>query len=227
MNYPFTRAVYGFFGGHNLDQSETVHTGLGYIQPCSGGEFAGILDELHHQYDPQIVQAQLNMLSSHDTPRVLTIANGDIGAVRLMFLCQMTVAGAPNIYYGDEIGMPGRHEPDSRRAFPWHGRESWNVALLQDVRRFIALRHATPALRRGDFHVLHAARDVVAYRRTYQGQTAVVAFNRGDEARALTLEDGLPAVMPDALHDEDAPLAPGQAVHLPPRSGRVWVHNHS
>ena len=32
MNYPFMRAALGFFGGHNLDQRDTIHTGLGYIQ---------------------------------------------------------------------------------------------------------------------------------------------------------------------------------------------------
>jgi len=30
----------------------------------------------------------------------------------------MTYPGAPSIYYGDEIGMEGGHDPDNRRAFP-------------------------------------------------------------------------------------------------------------
>src|SRR5690606_14711977 len=75
MNYPFARAAFGFFGGSNLDQSDTVNTGFGYIEPCNGHRFAEILSELHHKYPPQIVQAQMNMLSSHDTPRLRTIAN--------------------------------------------------------------------------------------------------------------------------------------------------------
>jgi neopullulanase len=225
MNYPFTRLAFGFFGGHNLNQRDTVHTGLGYIEACNGQQFAERLNHMHHAYDPQIVQAQMNMLGSHDTPRLYTIANRDLNTVRLMFLCQMTVAGAPNIYYGDEIAMPGDRDPDCRRAFPWDDREAWNMALLEDVRSFIHLRHATPALRRGDFHILHASEQVVVYRRTYGEQTAVVAFNSGHRIHAFTLSDGPPGPMVDALNEGGPRLEANKEMKLPPRSGHVWV-NH-
>jgi cyclomaltodextrinase / maltogenic alpha-amylase / neopullulanase len=41
MNYPFMRAALGYFGGHNLDQRDTVHTGLGYIQPLDASALPG------------------------------------------------------------------------------------------------------------------------------------------------------------------------------------------
>ena len=224
MNYPFTRAAFGFFGGHNLNQQDTVHSGLGYLEPLDGHQFADALAHLHQRYHPEIVHAQLNMLGSHDTPRLFTVANRDVDTVRLMFLCQMTIAGAPNIYYGDEIAMPGEREPDSRRGFPWEERESWNEALLEDVRRFAALRHRLPSLRRGDFSILDAGEQEVAYRRDYEGETTIVAFNNGEEEATLTLKTELPGPLDDALDAGAAPLAAGEPTVLAPRSGRVWSY---
>jgi neopullulanase len=222
MNYPFTRAAFGFFGGHNLNQTDTAHTGLGYIEPVDGRQFAKALKELHHKHDAQIVQAQLNMLSSHDTPRLITIANNDLTSVRLMFLCQMTVAGAPNIYYGDEIALPGARDPDCRRAFPWEDRKRWNTDLLQDVRRFIALRHDCTALRRGDFEIIFSDEQVVVYSRRYQDQYALVAFNVDRQPHSFTLDTAIDRVLENALQPGDV-LKPGMTKRLEARSGYVWT----
>jgi cyclomaltodextrinase / maltogenic alpha-amylase / neopullulanase len=223
MNYPFMRAALGFFGGHNLDQRDTVHTGLGYIQPLDAAAFARELTAMHQKYHREIVHAQLNMLSSHDTPRLYTIANGDLTTVRLAFLCQMTVAGAPNIYYGDEIGLPGGRDPDCRRAFPWHDEPSWQVGLLEDVRRFTALRQRHPALRRGDFRVLHAEGHIVVYQRNHNGQHAVVALNAGENERSFSIHQPLPESLVDALEEGGPPLLADEEQRLPPRSARLWV----
>lgn len=224
MNYPFMRAALGFFGGHNLNQTDTVHTGLGYIEACDGAQFAQTLHDLHHKYDPEIVQAQLNMLGSHDTPRLMTVANNDLSSVRLMFLCLMTVAGAPNIYYGDEIAMTGDRDPDCRRAFPWDHRESWNTDLLQAVRRYVNLRHDNVALRRGDFKVLHASEQVVVYSRRYEGQQAVVAFNGDHDEHSFTLENDFAGPLENVLEPGAGTLQSGTEQTLLPRTGYVWCN---
>ena len=56
-------------------------------------------------YDWQITEAQLNLLDSHDTARVVSIAGGDEATLRLATVLQMTLPGAPCIYYGDEVGI--------------------------------------------------------------------------------------------------------------------------
>lgn len=223
MNYPFTRAAFGFFGGHNLNQSGTVHTGLGYIESMTGQQFGNRLLELHDAHHREIILAQMNVLSTHDTPRLYTIVNQDVDTIRSIFLCQMTIAGAPNIYYGDEIGLPGGRDPDCRCGFPWQDEASWQKDLLADVRRFIALRRATAALRRGSFQILHAGDSAVAYCRRYQEQTAVVAFNVDDDEITLTIDLPEEHRLTDALGDGQA-LRPGQPITLAARSGRVWLH---
>ncbi|NJN44045.1 MAG: alpha-amylase, partial [Anaerolineae bacterium] len=55
----------------------------------------------------------------------------DKSALKLSLLFQMTIPGAPNIYYGDEIGMTGAGDPDCRRAFRWDQPETWDQDLLQ------------------------------------------------------------------------------------------------
>lgn len=226
MNYPFARAAYGFFGGDNLNQTDTVHTGLGYIEACDGNGFAERLNDIHHKYDQQIVQAQMNMLGSHDTPRLVTIANNDLSTVRMMFLCQMTIAGAPNIYYGDEIAIEGARDPDCRRAFPWQDRERWNTDLLREVQQYISLRKNTISLRRGDFQILHATEQVVVYARHYKDQMAVVAFNTDHRDHAFTYEPKSEGEvkLQNTLDRKGVALKTGREVRLEPRTGYVWTN---
>jgi neopullulanase len=167
----------------------------------------------------------MTMLGSHDTPRLLTLLDGDSTLVRLLFLCQMTVAGAPTIYYGDEIGLPGRHDPDCRRAFPWHDPAAWNHDLRAYLRQLTTLRQATAALRRGDFTILHAANQVILYQRQYNGQLALVALNTGKRSHTIPAA-ALPATLPplrEQLTTTESWLPAGDNLLLPARSGRLWV----
>ncbi|MCA9973209.1 MAG: glycoside hydrolase family 13 protein [Anaerolineales bacterium] len=225
MNYLFTRAAFGFFVGNAMDQTETQKMGYGLIAPLDGPAFAAELERMHNQlYDPAIVFAQLNMLGSHDTPRLMTLANGDPAIVSLMFLCQMTIAGAPNIYYGDEIGMRGGADPDCRRAFPWHDHSLWDTTLLETVRDAIRLRHASPALRRGDFEVLVAEEQVVMYQRRCAEQTAVIALNAGPQAHTLHCPANCAATLPEVNGTPGETLRADAPYTLPARSCRIWMN---
>lgn len=224
MNYLFARAAFGFFVGEQMDQTDTVRSGYGHIATLTGKQFAAELERMHNQlYHPEIVFAQMNMLGSHDTPRLITVVREDVTAVKLMVLCQMTIAGAPNIYYGDEIGLPGRHDPDCRRAFPWHDEAGWNRELLAWYRQCIHLRQQTPALRRGDFQVIYAADHVVVYQRQVQEQTAVIAFNIANQPETFTCPATFTGSLPEKLTPSGHTLTGGQTYHLPARSARVWA----
>ena len=129
----------------------------------------------------------LNLLGSHDMARFLSLARGDKSAVRLATLFQMIYPGAPSIYYGDEIGMTGGHDPANRGAFPWHKPESWDRDMLHEFERLIALRRQRPALRRGSFQFLWAADGVIAVIRQLDAETIIAIFNAGRETRRLDL----------------------------------------
>jgi neopullulanase len=121
--------------------------------------------------------AQLNLLDSHDTARALWIMGNDKSALRLCVLCQMTMPGAPCIYYGDEIGMSAGKDPFCRAAFPWQDPGQWDHDLLAFYRRATALRHRHPALRTGTFQPLQANRGMYAFARVLPQQCAVVIVN--------------------------------------------------
>jgi cyclomaltodextrinase len=171
---------------------------------------------------------QLNLLGSHDTPRFKTLARGDNSAYRLATLFQMTCPGAPSIYYGDEIGLEGNHDPDCRRGFPWEeGR--WDTELLADVQGCIALRQAHPALRRGDFVWLLAENGVVAYLRRLGSEAVLILLNNNHAPVTMDLpvEGHLAegACVREAWSGVTMHVHGGQfqAVHVAARSGAVFV----
>ena len=114
--------------------------------------------ELADAYDPDVVAVQLNVLGSHDAPRLRTVLGGDARSAQLAMLLQATLPGAPSIYYGDEVGLAGSHDPDCRRGFPWD-ESRWEPGLRDSVRALLHLRRAERGLRDGSIRVAGAAGD--------------------------------------------------------------------
>ncbi len=80
-----------------------------------------------------------NLLDSHDTERIMTMAGTDSQKVKNAFLMLFLLPGSPCIYYGSEIGMQGKQDPDNRRPMIWQ-REGWNIDLSEFFPRLIAFR---------------------------------------------------------------------------------------
>ena len=186
MNYVFSRAALGFFG------RETLRTGYrpgGYaLEPLNAGDFSAILDHCLSIYEQESVFAQLNLLDSHDTARALWMLGDDESALRLCVLCQMTMPGAPCIYYGDEIGMTGATDPDCRAAFPWEHKAQWNQDLLQFYTEAIRLRRQHEALRAGSHQTVFAHDGVYGCLRSTQQESLLVLFNANRRQARVTLD---------------------------------------
>jgi neopullulanase len=140
----------------------------------------------------------------------------------------MTYPGAPSIYYGDEIGMAGGHDPFNRGAFPWDS-ATWNTDLLHDFQRFINLRARYTSLRRGSYECLWAHNGVHAHCRRLGGEVVVVAINATRAARRVDIECGNSIAEGRVLEEEWATAATRveggklRDVALAPRSGRVFA----
>jgi cyclomaltodextrinase len=232
MNYLFTRACLGYFVGDNLLRSEAAKCGYGQIDTLDDRAFADEIQRLLGLYARPVTEVQYNLLGSHDTPRFKTLARGDSSAYRLATLFLMTHPGAPAIYYGDEIGMEGGHDPGCRRGFPWD-QDRWDQDLLAYVQRCIALRKAHPALRRGDFTWLFVGHGVVAYGRRLESETLLVVLNNGHHWVTVSvpvegyLDDGI--LLRDAWGDAAATVSQGrvEGIRVPPRAGAVLATNKS
>jgi neopullulanase len=227
MNYPVTAACLGFFGGEQLDLVETRRqANYRQVRPLTALEFGEQIERALDLYETAVTQVMFNLLDSHDTPRFLTCVGGDQAALRLAVLFLCTYPGAPCVYYGDEIGLSGGHDPDCRRAFPWHA-EQWNHELLSFVKKCIALRHAYPALRSGTYTRLYAGAGVYAFCRQLDGQMLVVILNAARERHvvdiALPVEHTTP--LRDVWSAEHWTVISGvlRDLALEPRTGRVLV----
>ena len=201
MNYLFTAAVIAFTAGARVLPELVIDRSYDPIPALSGIGYADKLDWLLQLYPWEVQLAQLNLLDSHDTARLVNIAGGDKASVRLATLLLLTYPGAPSIYYGDEIGLPGGQDPDCRRTIPWDKPETWNRDMLALHKELIAMRHAHPALRTGAYRRLYADEDVYVFAREGDGEKLLVAVNVAEQPRTV-------AVPASGLLAEGAELKP-------------------
>lgn len=137
---------------------------------------------------------QLNLLGSHDTPRLLTLCNNDLDRALLALVFVFTFIGIPMVYYGDEVGLTGHNDPDCRKTMPWD-ENKWHTHLLNFYQAFIKMRKDFPVLVSGAFEPLYIFNGVYAYRRYDDVQDVVVVLNPR-EARSrvqIPLTEGLSA----------------------------------
>ena len=231
MNYPLASAILGFAGGASLDERVVAehHMYSRSIRRLDGAAFGREMERLMVRYDPAVVAAQLNLLGSHDAPRALTVLGGDAAALRLAFTLQLSLPGAPCIYYGDEIAMAGHLDPDCRRSYPAEP-GAGDQALRAFVARLTAARHEHVALRRGDVLVVGAAGDAVAFQRTAEGRRGLVAVNAGRSPQVIEVDGAsgawraLPGlVSPGAeLGSSEREGATG-VIRLPGQASGIWV----
>lgn len=177
MNYLFAGPTIAFTAGDRVILEQVQNRDYQPYPPLFAAEYAAKIQELLALYPWEIQLTQLNLLASHDTARLITIAGGDIPSVELATLLLLTFPGAPSIYYGDEVGLPGKLDPDSRRSFPLQS--DWNEEILNTHKKLISLRNSYPALRIGDYKILYAQRTLFVFARTLENQELLVAVNIG------------------------------------------------
>ena len=175
MNYPWRKAVLDFARGDD-----------------DGNGLRRALLDLAENYPEEVLQANLNLLSSHDVPRAIThlvdphdgdrqeLANRQMTPeqlvlgkqrFRLASCLQFALPGCPCVYYGDEAGMTGYRDPFNRKYYPW-GQED------EDLRQFIGslgrLRKDCAVLKRGDLKIVRAGGGEIVFSRTLEGKTVTI-----------------------------------------------------
>ena len=164
MNYPFSKAAINFFCERVIDAQQ----------------FESMLNTFRFRYHDQANQVLLNILDSHDTPRLLNRCGGNKELLKLAVLFQMAYLGIPCIYYGDEIGMAGDGDPDCRRTMIWD-EEKQDKELLEFYRKCISLRKTHAALRRGGCKFLYARDAQLVMQRYTDEEEVIIAFNASME----------------------------------------------
>lgn len=212
-NYELRGAILDFFVDEKVDAER----------------FANRVAELSVNVPPQVHEVQYNHISSHDVPRLLTLAGGNASKAMQAAAFQFSVAGVPVIYYGEEIGMEGGKDPDNRRAFPWpddsvqNNREIWNSELLAHYKKLIALRKKHPALRASRWWPLHAQGKTLVVATENEGEKMILAFNASDEPFEISFEVAEPGMYKDILGDANCMFLENTKVTLGPRQSSYFV----
>ena len=193
MNYVFRNAV------------------LGYAKGGSASDATAALERIRERYPEEAFYAMMNLVGSHDTTRLLSYLDGidddrnqkeidkafptyentsDTAKQRqyLVAFLQFTYAGAPTIYYGDEIGMTGADDPDDRRAFTW-GKGS--KELVTWYAKLADIRSQYSALRTGSVEPIDVNDDaIMGYVRSDDNDIITVLGNNADSAKEITVSIG-------------------------------------
>ena len=171
MNYPFTNGVINYFATGEL----------------SVQQFKDILVKVLHMYPKTVNEVSFNLLDSHDTPRILTLAGENINKVKLMFLFQLSFVGTPCIYYGDEVGMKGGADPGCRACMVWN-EEQQDLDLYHFIQQLLQLRKEEMAFgNHGSFSFEGAYEDVLVYRKQTEEQSLLFCLNNSDKEEQLFL----------------------------------------
>lgn len=221
MNYLFTGPTIAFAAGDRV-RMDLVEIPPYYPYPAL--DAAGYADKIQHLlalYPWEIQLTQLNLLSSHDVARSYSVVGEDDASMVLATLLLFTFPGAPSIYYGDEVGLPGEFDPDCRRTFP--PEKQWHQGLFKIHRELIALRDRCPALRTGTYDVLYAEGMGYVFSRTLGSDRVLIALNAGsDDTITLTTTAFTPAMKSgEQVFTYHGATWDRSSLTLPPRSAIV------
>ena len=183
MNYPYRTAILNFMRGFD-----------------SGHGFKEAVMTIAENYPQHVVACNMNLLGTHDTPRILTALVDDFDGSReekakrrlsrnqwevaherllMASFLQYMLPGCPSIYYADEVGMEGYKDPFNRRPYPW-GRE--DRELLEHYTRLGKLRSRCEVLRLGDISFFQAGDKHLGFTRSYNGKTVKIYANRSGDS---------------------------------------------
>ena len=182
MNYPWRKAIVDFVKGGD-----------------DGTAFGESVMTLAENYPPQVLHCLMNLLGSHDKPRILTVLGDDFDGSKeekahrrlspadyesareqlyLGAFLQYTLPGMPSIYYGDEVGAEGFEDPYCRRTFPWGSEDK----KLQNYFRALGeLKNGEEALKKGSVRMKEAGQGRLCYIRQTDTACCEVYVNRTEE----------------------------------------------
>jgi len=132
----------------------------------------------------------MNILGTHDSERILTIyldhfkdEKKAVKLLKLSSLLQMTFPGVPCIYYGDEIGMTGGHDPFCRKCMEWNP-ENQDREMYEEIKHLVYLRKTYPLLANdGDLQFIEANDETnhFIFTKENDGELLVCIFNHSEQ----------------------------------------------
>ncbi|MBN2656576.1 MAG: glycoside hydrolase family 13 protein [Spirochaetales bacterium] len=152
------------------------------------------------------MEIAMNQLDNHDHSRFYSRTSGFVdeqksatdtsqpeladenlnkGIMKEAVVFQMTMPGAPTLYYGNEAGLAGFTDPDSRRAFPWGNEDK---ELLDFYKEIISIRKEYSSLRDGSLLSLKFDQEgLFSYGRWNDENKVIVALNNNEKEQVVSI----------------------------------------
>lgn len=196
----------GWLGGDEFDSLMNYAIGQDVIEQFVSGDrdaasAATEMARLYGQYPEASVAMQFNIISSHDTARLLTLISGenidgsaddaDLERVRMAATMLYSLPGMPVTYQGDELGFLGDGEgPHERNRYPVQWDEG-NYELADFYSSLAEVKTGTGALSSPVIAAIESEGEVLGFRRGEAGPGAVhVLANPSDQAVEVELPAG-------------------------------------
>lgn len=170
MGYPFRKNLLDYLCGY-----------------CGAEVLDARLEGYRERYPAQAYYSIMNLVSSHDVPRILTalsrpedtddrkiqkemkadpsVYDDCVRLARIAFAIQIGYIGAASVYYGDEVLMEGYKDPFNRRTYPWERLSPKQEENLMFTRRIARLRTDNGCLRTGFYKTLFAEGGLFVFER--------------------------------------------------------------
>jgi glycosidase len=154
------------------------------------GTVSGVTDSEGKILSPQKIM--VNFMDNHDLPRFL-YEQPDEKALRNALTLMLTMDGIPCIYYGTEQNFKGGNDPANREPL-WDSEYDMKNDTFKHISALTSLRQEYAPLRRGDMKILWSTDNtgdeqdagILAFERTYKGETVLVVINTSREKASLT-----------------------------------------
>lgn len=172
MNYPFRDVMIDYFAKRKITADEMIYE----------------LSSKRALYMKKINMNMLNLLGSHDRSRFLTECDNHVERLKLAAAFQYTYIGIPYIYYGDEVGLSGGHDPECRRCMEWDEKRQ-NRELLNYYKALNKIRKENKVLIYGDFINVCSKGSITEFKRVNNEDVILVILNNCDEENFLKSED--------------------------------------
>ncbi len=176
MNYELVYLIWQFFG-HDPN-----------IPTIEASELVRLSNKLLASYPQQITENMFNLVDSHDTARILdrSLENRDLAFLTYLFM--FSFPGTPTIYYGGEIGITGKHDPDNRRCMIWDESKQ-DLAFKDRIKTLISWRKTHEAFKSSDLRWIHHddSKRVIVYEKL-AGETFVFLINSSDQDQTISIK---------------------------------------
>lgn len=146
-------------------------------------ELADKIEETNKMYDdPGEFGA---FIDNHDTDRFLTMANGNIGKLKLALSLIYTINRIPVLYYGTEVGMEGKNQvtcsekPENRKDLEWNK----NSEVLEYTKKLAELRKSSPSLKEGGYLEMWRDESILTYTRMHEEEELIVCLNNSEKTQ--------------------------------------------